>query len=181
MNNTGGRENRNKVILDVDTGEFSEIRAGDRIVRKSSIDAFKSKKDEVGFEEWEMKHFYKGNIDEIRSTMKLLDVYEKAFLYSIATYIGYEDCCLKYDNGNEIKAEALIDISGISKGKLYSVLASLAKKDIIYRGKNSKSAQIFVNPWLFCKGPRINKVLKTMFRNYKIQIKNGVMWQDLKE
>ena len=128
-----------------------------------------------------MEHFYKGNIDEIRKTMQNLNVYEKAFLYSIVPYISYEDCCLKYDNGNELKFETLVDISGISKGKLSAVINSLVEKDIVYKGKNSNTTQYFVNPWLFCKGSRINKVLKTMFKNYEIQTKDGVKWKDLKE
>lgn len=161
---------------------MEELNKGDRIVRKASLDAYsRIKEKNKQYQEWNIEHFYKGNIDEIRKTMKELDVYEKAFLYSIATYIGYEDCCLKYDNGIELRFDALVDISGISKGKLSSVIAGLIEKDIIYKGKNSNTTQYFVNPWLFCKGNRINKVLKTMFKNYKIQVFNGTQWKDLKE
>lgn len=147
------------------------------------MEAYKRIKEEgKKYQEWNiMEHFYKGNIDEIRKTMQNLNVYEKAFLYSIVPYISYEDCCLKYDNGNELKFETLVDISGISKGKLSTVINSLVEKDIVYKGKNSNTIQYFVNPWLFCKGNRINKVLKTMFKNYEIQTKEGIKWKDLKE
>ncbi len=128
-----------------------------------------------------MESFYKGNIDELRKNMSNLDVYEKAFLFSIVPYIGYEDCCLKYDNGRELKFESLLEITGISRAKLQSVVNSLIEKDIIYKGKNSNAMQYFVNPWLFCKGNRINKVLRTMFKNYKIQVFDGTKWKDLKE
>ncbi len=128
-----------------------------------------------------MESFYKGNIDELRKNMSNLDVYEKAFLFSIVPYIGYEDCCLKYDNGRELKFESLLEITGISRAKLQSVVNSLIEKDIIYKGKNSNAIQYFVNPWLFCKGNRINKVLRTMFKNYKIQVFDGTKWKDLKE
>lgn len=129
-----------------------------------------------------MLHFYRGNIEEICKVMKSLDVYEKAFLFSIAPYVGYEDCCLKYpSNGVELKFESLVDISGISRSKLSTVIAKLVEKDILYKGKNSNTSQYFVNPWLFCKGNRINKVLKTMFKNYQIQVKDGTMWKDLEE
>lgn len=117
----------------------------------------------------------------MRKIMKELDVYEKAFLFSVAPYVGYEDCCLKYDNGIELKFDTLVNITGISKGKLSSVINSLVEKDILYKGKNSNSTQYFVNPWLFCKGNRINKVLKTMFKNYQIQVFNGTKWKDIKE
>jgi len=69
----------------------------------------------------------------------------------------------------------------MSRGLLYETIKSLAKKDIIYRGKNSKNRQYFVNPWLFCKGNRINKVLKTMFKNYRIKILGGKQWKYVKD
>lgn len=114
--------------------------------------------------------------------MEKLNVYEKAFLFSITPYIGYEDCCLKYpSNGVELRFDKLVDISGMSRSKVSDVISSLVEKDILYKGKNSNTIQYFVNPWLFCKGNRINKVLKTMFKNYQIQVKDGTMWKDLKE
>ena len=112
--------------------------------------------------------------------MEDLDVYEKAFLYSIVPFVGYEDCCLKYSNGTELDMNAMVRISGISKRKMQDVVKGLIDKDILYRGKNSKTYQYFVNPWLFCKGNVINKVLKSMFKNYKIKTLNNVMWKDLK-
>lgn len=156
---------------------------GDRIVRKASLEAYERIQErKKQCQEWKIEHFYRGNIEEICKVMKDLDVYEKAFLFSIAPYVGYEDCCLKYpSNGIELKFETLVDISGISRGKLSSVINSLVEKDIIYKGKNSNTIQYFVNPWLFCKGNRINKVLKTMFKNYQIQVFDGTKWKDLKE
>ncbi len=173
---------RSKVILETETGEVKELNTGDRIVRKASLEAYnRIKERNKQYQEWELEGFYKGNVKEARKIMKELDVYEKAFLFSIAPYVGYEDCCLKYDNGIELKFDALVDISGISKGKLSSVINGLVEKDILYKGKNSNSTQYFVNPWLFCKGKRINKVLKTMFKNYQIRVFNGTRWKDLKE
>ena len=158
-------------------------------MKESSINAFKKKLendaerkiDELStgnYEIWNLELFYKGNVKEIQAIMKELNVYEKAFLYSIVPYIGYDDCCLKYNNGNELSFEKMIEISGISKGKLSETIKSLIDKDILYKGKNSKNTQYFVNPWLFCKGNRINKVLKTMFKNYKIRT-FGVRWKEL--
>lgn len=129
-----------------------------------------------------MQSFYKGNIEELRKNMNRLDVYEKAFLFSIVPYIGYEDCCLKYpSNGIELRFDKLVEVSGMSRSKVSDVINSLVEKDIMYKGKNSNTMQYFVNPWLFCKGNRINKVLKTMFKNYQIQVKDGTKWKDLKE
>lgn len=163
----------------MDTGEVTEFGEGDRILRKASLDSFsRIKEKKKQYEDWQINTFIKGNIEELRKVMKELDVYEKAFLYSIIPYISYEDCCLKYDNGKEIGFDTLVEITGISKGKLSSVIASLVEKDILYKGKNSRNVQYFVNPWLFCKGNRINKVLKTMFKNYEIRTL-GVKWREL--
>ena len=136
------------------------------------------KADKDKSEDWTLDYFYKGNISEIRAIMQELDTYEKAFLYSIAPFVSYEDCCIKYDNGKELTFDALSEISGISTGKLSKVIKSLIDKDILYKGKNSKNTQYFVNPWLFSKGNRINKVLKTMFKNYKIRTL-GLRWKEL--
>lgn len=136
-------------------------------------------KEEPIYQVWNLESFYKGNIQELRCIMKDLDVYEKAFLYSVAPYVGYEDCCIKYDNGKEISFDSLVEISGISRAKLSSTIKKLIDKDIIYKGKNSKNIQYFANPWLFCKGIRINRVLKTMFKNYKIKTMNGIKWNEL--
>ena len=87
-----------------------------------------------------------------------------------------KDCCLKYDNGVCLDFEDLVDISGMSRGKLSQVLSGLKNADIIYKGFNSKGIQYFVNPWIYCKGVRINSVLKTMFKNYHVRVLGGKQW-----
>lgn len=183
---------RAKLLIDDETGEIlASEREGDRVkyVKNSSIESYRDRLEKNieqrieelkadNYEAWTMEYFYKGNIKELQSVMKELDVYEKAFLFSIAPYVGYEDCRIKYANGNDLSFEKIVEISGISKGKLSEVIKSLIDKDILYKGKNSKNTQYFVNPWLFCKGNRINKVLKGMFRNYRIRILNK-KWSEI--
>ena len=180
-------------IIDSDGVILAEEKNGDRIkyVKAKSIEAYEEikkakaikKQQEIdeGKFVWRFDGFFIGNIKEIEKILPSLDVYEKAFLYSMASYVGYEDCCLKYSNGKELDMDSMADISGISKRKLQDVVQGLIKKNILYRGKNSKTYQYFVNPWIFCKGNTINRVLKTMFKNYRIQTRDGVMWKDLKE
>lgn len=165
-----------KGIVDLETGEIiNKAKKGDKvkITRKESIEYLSQ------FQTWKIEHFYKGHTDEIRKLMNELSTNEKAFLFSVAPYVGYDDCCLKYPNGNDIITKHLIDITGLSKNRLYKTVKSLVKKDIIYKGENSKTRQYFINPWLFCKGHRVNKVLKTMFKNYKIRIYGNTKWMDL--
>jgi hypothetical protein len=159
------------------------IKQGDRIISGKSLEASRTKKireyesiKSGKNQEWNLEHFFKGHIPEIRELMKTLSVYEKSFLFSIATYVGYEDCCLKHDNGVCLDFEELVDISGMSRGMLHKVLTDLKKADIIYKGTNSKGFQYFINPWIYCKGVRINVVLKTMFKNYHIRVMGGTVW-----
>lgn len=123
--------------------------------------------------------FYMGNIDEIQAWMNDLTTIEKAFIFSIVPYISYEDCCLKYSNNKDLGTEDLVKVSGLSRGSVYEVIDGLVKKDILYKGENSKTKQYFMNPWLFCKGQRLNKVLKTMFKNYKIRVLGNKKWSDI--
>jgi hypothetical protein len=166
----------NGYIVSKNTGEIvSDIYEGDRIVRASTVEFLKQT------EVWNIESFFKGHVPELKKIMGELSTNEKAFILSIVPHIGYEDCCLKHGNNTSLDTEDFVKITGLSSSVLYRTLDTLIKKDIIYRGKNSKGKQFFVNPWLFCKGNRINKVLKAMFQNYKIRILNNVRWKDIKD
>lgn len=131
--------------------------------------------------EWKPRDFVKTNVEELRLTLPELSIYEKAFIVSIQPYIGFHDCLLKYQAGNgerDMLIRDLVEITGCGKTKLLEVLALLHEKDIIYIGRNSKNNQYFVNPWLFNKGARINKVLAAMFQNYRIRSMGGTRWKD---
>lgn len=153
------------------TGYFEE---GDRLLKGKSIEYLQVT------DTWKMENFFKGNVGELRKQLQALSMTEKAFLFCMATYVGYDDCCLKYDNGNELSFDDMVTISAMSRSTVSQVITSLISKDIIYKGNNSQTRQYFVNPWLFCKGNRINKVLKTMFKNYKVKILGGIKWKDVR-
>jgi hypothetical protein len=164
------------LVVNQETGEvLTEIGPGDRIVRKKSMDYLSSVK------EWRIEHFYKGNLREISKWLQDLSPNEKAILFTISPFVGYEDCCLKQENGDMLTFDFIVKMSGLSRGAVSFSINTLIQKDILYRGKNSKERQYFINPWLFCKGNRINNVLKTMFRNYRIRVCQGVKWGSLKE
>ena len=172
-------------VIDPNTEKITNyINKGDRIVRKSSIDAFRSLKEQESegvCDKWEMREFYKANTEELQLVMKELTQFERSFMFSITPYISFEHNSLIMGKGNkavDIGTEQLIEITGLSRSMLYEVVKSLIDKDIIFRGKNSKNTQYYVNPWLYCKGNRINKVLRNMFKNYKILTQGGVLWKD---
>lgn len=157
-------------------------RQGDKIVRRESIEANRKRLASTDeYMTWNLESFFKGHTGELRKQLANLSTPEKAFLFCMATYVGYEDCCLKHDNGCMLTFDDMVSISGMSRGQVSNVINSLIGKDIIFKGKNSQDRQYFINPWLFCKGQRINKVLQTMFRNYKVKILGGKRWKDVQE
>ena len=169
-------ENPSKAIVDLGTGEeVGFLNDGDNIIRKETLAYLNNT------QEWKIEHFFKGHVGEINKWLKELSIHEKAFLFSIVPFISYEDCHLRYGNGIDIGTEDLVKVTGMPRRTVYATVKSLIKKDIIYRGRNSKNRQYFVNPWLFCKGSRINRVLKTMFKNYRIKVLGNVKWKDLKD
>lgn len=171
-----------RIVICSKTGEIDTVLSeGDRIVRKASTRAANEKKEkDKSFMSWNVENFIKANIPEMQLLLKELSSSEKAFLFSISPYISYEDCHLQYRNGVDIGTSDLIDITGMSRSLVYEMINSLVQKDILYKGKNSRNRQFFVNPWLFSKGNRVNRVLRTMFKNYKIRVLGGRRWKDIR-
>lgn len=176
-------------VINPNTNEVvNYINKGDKIVRKTSIDAFKQIKEqdikEGVCEKWDMKEFYKANTEELQLVSSELSQNEKVFLFSITPYIAFDSNMIRKGHGRkaeDIGTEELIQITGLSRSILYETIKTLRKKDIIYKGENSKNRQYFVNPWLYCKGNRINKALKGMFENYRIRSQGNVLWKDFND
>jgi hypothetical protein len=173
-------EDNKKYIIDNNGQVLTEINPGDRIktIRKESLEFLERQRE---LQEWNIIHFYKGNIDEIKQLNEDLTNSEMGILFAIIPYINYDDCCLKFENGKELGFDDMISLGKLSRGKTSEVLNELRKKDVIYKGLNSEGLQYFVNPWLFCKGNKIDKVLKTMFKNYRIRIKQNQKWDEIEE
>lgn len=175
-------------VVSAETGEITtEIYAGDSIRRKESKDAYKKFKDSESNKKpietlvWNMSNFMKMNTMEVSLWMDDLSQAEKAFLFSVVPCVSYDDCHLETHDHKDIGTEDLVRITKLSRSLVYQTIDSLIQKDILYKGKNSKNRQYFVNPWIFCKGNRINKVLKTMFKNYRIRVLGGKQWKDVKD
>jgi hypothetical protein len=165
------------LVVDELTGEVTnEMRPGDRVLRKESAESY-AKLESV--REWKINHYYRGNLPEIRKWMKGLSPQEKALLFTVSPYVGYTDCCLKHDNGNMFRFRDMVELSCLARSSAAVALRGLIDKDILYRGKNSKEIQYFMNPWLFSKGHTINKILQTMFRNYRIKVCQNIKWGNL--
>ncbi|SHI87234.1 hypothetical protein SAMN02745751_01268 [Dethiosulfatibacter aminovorans DSM 17477] len=162
-----------RVVVDLRTGEVMKIlQDGDSSMKKNSIEYLDN------FDTWEKENCYKANIDELKKVTKELTVREAGVLMKISPYVSYIDCMLMHPDGKEINLDSLSTITGVSRATVARIMESLIKKDIIYKGRKSRNVIYLVNPWLFVKGDYVNKVLKTMFKNYKIRVLNK-KWKDL--
>lgn len=174
--------------MDVEEGEhLNKTRQGDMIVREASRKSYKKIQDIVGEKKIKESDKYMSlryedftitNTGELKLLIPELGKSEKVMLLSILPYVGYEDCLLKYSNGRDLSVENISKISGLSSSTTEDTVNSLRSKDILYKGKNSRNVQYFVNPWVCSRGNRFNKVLKSMFRNYKIRSLNK-KWKDI--
>lgn len=172
-------------VVCTNTGEITkDLHPGDKIVRSESTESYRtyvkknSEKQDI-YNKWDLDNYYRANVSELTLLLKELSQAEKAFLFSISPYISYEDCRLIFHNGVDIGTEDFMKITNMSRSTVYNIVNSLASKDIIYRGRNSKTRQYFVNPWIFSKGNKINKVLKAMFGNYEIRMLGNRKWKNL--
>lgn len=162
-------------VYDPKTGEvIDKIYPGDKIVREQQ-----SHEDD-GTMSWKVD-FIKSNSRELRLLTKELSHMQKSLLFSILPYVRYESCMITHFNGKDINLSGLSEVSGISNKSIKKITGELIAMDILYKGKNSRNNQYFINPWLIYKGTRINKTLKSMFKNYKIRSRGSVKWKDLKE
>ena len=164
----------NRVIVNTDTGEIAAyLGEGDRIVRAKSREHLANTLDIP------VKNFVKLNIDELQPLLPSLSSTEQTMLINLIPYISYKTCCLQYKNGNDLNLQDIVKVTGISENTCIKAIEGLISHDILYKGKNSKNNQYFVNPWIANRGMVVNKVLKQMFKNYKVHSMGGVKWNDL--
>lgn len=108
--------------------------------------------------------FCKVFFEELQIILPELTNDEKIFLFSVIPYVSYEDNCLKYTNGKPIATKDLIRLVGISRSQTYETIKSLVNKKLLYKIKNGKTKNYFINPKLFSKGRKINEEVLAMFK-----------------
>lgn len=171
-----------RLIVDGKTGEqIGEINPGDRIVRANSVSAIKQQYAQQKNENklpWKIDDFYKVFVKEQKLLSPDLSHSERSFLFAVSPYVTYDND-IRDDKGEQMGTEALIVLTGFSRNVMYSVIKSLIEIDVLYRGKNSKGAQYFINPWIICKGRYVSRTLQVMFKNYRIRALGGKRWGDI--
>jgi hypothetical protein len=61
-------------------------------------------------------------------------------------------------------------LMGYSDKTVTSIMKELVDKMVFYRGRTGKSYHYFANPYIFCRGSKINKTLQGMFKSYTVKI-----------
>lgn len=166
-----------RAVVNLETGQvIGNIRQGDRIVRKESIDRLKKT---TMSSDIRSRHFVRVDEEEGKLLAQELSAYERAVLFQLQYYVSYESGLIRHANGREIGFADIVDMTGLSRKTVADAVEGLVKKDILYKGKNSKKTQYFLNPWIANKGVIGNPTLKDMFGNYRIRSKGNVRWKDL--
>lgn len=138
-----------------------ELGEGDRIVRAKSIEQLEDKERTI------YKSFCVLNVEEYTLVMRELDKNSKLVLSQLVPYVQYTTCLLAFSNGKPITSGDMTSVTGLSRHTVENALNVLLDKDILYKGRNSREVQWYINPYIVHRGRLTNKVLQTMFRNYK--------------
>ena len=171
-----------RYVINGGTGTvLTTLEEGDRILRKSSIDAFKEQNKGESFPELMELSFSKVNTKEGQLLSKELSQAEKAVLFSLLFYVSYTSGLIMYENGRDMGFEDIVQITGMSRTTTKMALDLLIEKSVLCKCRSGKGVQYYMNPWVACKGAKFNPTLKAMFKRYRIRSKGNVMWKDLAE
>lgn len=150
-----------RYVVDENGVIVGELGEGDRILRAKSIEHFEDKERTI------YKSFCVLNVEEYMLIMKELDKNSKLVLSQLVPYVQYTTCLLAFPNGKPITSGDMTTVTGLSRHTVENALNVLLAKDILYKGRNSREVQWYINPHIVHRGRLTNKVLQTMFRNYK--------------
>lgn len=150
-----------RYVVDENGVIVGELGEGDRIIRAKSMEQFGDKERTI------YKSFCVLNVEEYMLVMKELDKNSKLVLSQLVPYVQYTTCLLAFQSGKPITSGDMTTVTGLSRHTVENALNVLLSKDILYKGRNSREVQWYINPYIVHRGRLTSKVLQTMFRNYK--------------
>ena len=161
-----------KAILDTETGELiDEVFPGDRILRKNSIEFLKKKDEEDdGLIEINKGRPFIKLYDDVAEDLakERLNSSEFAVLLQCINHLSYVSGLAKRKNSDEPLTPVFFEKAlGLSKPTVLAAIAGLIEKEIILRGETGERYQLFLNPYIFMKGRKINQTLFEMFKGTK--------------
>ena len=162
----------NKYIFDPETGEIlDEVMPGDRILRKNSIEFLKNKDEEDdGLIEINKGRPFIKLYDDVAEDLakEKLNSSEFAVLLQCINHLSYVSGLAKRKNSDEPLTPIFFEKAlGLTKPTVLAAIAGLIEKEIILRGETGERYQLYLNPYIFMKGRKINKTLFEMFKNTK--------------
>jgi len=117
------------------------------------------------------KPFVKMFLDTIVELSKVnLTSSEYAVLLIGVINLNYETGGIYFKNKNFLVAKDFIRLTELGKTSVTGAIDSLVKKELFCKNKVGITYQLFCNPFVFCKGGKINPTLKKIFENTKWNI-----------
>jgi len=149
-------------LVDCNGEVVDTIDGKDRIVRAASVEFLC---DTIAW--GEDRPFIKVFIDFFPKVAEELSGGAVGLMSVIVPYIAYQSnlLCNRSCN-NPLNNKDIEDITGISKPSVIKYMNELVDAKVLFRGNTGKSYQYYANPYIYCRGKRINKTLEAMFRNY---------------
>lgn len=155
-------------LVDIETGERIVVGEGERLVKEKKVE------NETPVPMKKERQFMKIFLDAAGKIARELSATEVKMVVGLMPYVSYEDCCIREDGYGEV-----MDIAGIAealgedKKKVYRVVASLEKKGVmghhvtgsILKGYKGQLRKVYtVNPFIYCRGKQINRVVYEYYR-----------------
>lgn len=165
-------------VIDKETGELVDaLYFGDRILRGKSTEAYADTQEEKAASP--IRRFTKQNNDELGLLIQELSHVEAKYLFACLCYLGYEDNCIKNSRGEPLSVADVADRSGIPRASAFRAADGLLQKGVICKAESKRALMWFICPLIAGRGTKYNKVLQTMFRNYKVRSKGMQAWGNL--
>ena len=153
----------NRVVINPDTGEIvGELKDGDRILRKESVDHLEK------FEVVSYPQYTKLR----KMTSKVLNVCnlsgaETIIFLTLAECADYKTQIAKHENGKMITRDNLVDMLGMNYQTVKRSISKLVKNGLIVEANTEFGRVFIVNPYLICKGNKTYKTVTELFKEKK--------------
>lgn len=158
------------LLISEETGELiNTIKQGDkiRIIREESLQHLK--KDNNTIELNTNANFIKLYTDTLEDLINenLTSADFKIILVCLKN-LRYETGAVAFENtGYFLSQQDIVKSSGLTKMTVYTSIERLVDKKILHKGVTGKEYQLFMNPFIFMKGIKVNKTLCAMFAKSK--------------
>ncbi len=153
-----------RLLVDPSTGSVTDkVYVGDKILRGETIEYMQNTM-EIGKGENFVKWFGSAMADIRKED---LTKNQWKLLTLIIEYLRYESGLVAYDNGKPLYLEDMAKMANMSIRTAFDAMEKLITKKIIGKFKTGFEIKYYVNPFIFCKGMRIEKTLYSMFKSSK--------------